>query len=472
MAKTNVFHEGLSLRAFFVLWLLILAVPSSHAQVCPGNLLGPSKLYNPASSIAAMGIQFVKTSQREIPILIYGEGFASYKVASIRTYETKDVITEVMVVENRIGVYPELIRRAMAENLWPLNPDGTAMGGDSATMTFEEGLKIKQAIMAKGYAIAHRIRAIMWQLEREGKDEWNKLIGDDVDFALLHYGRRRWGDGFGPKLQKIASQFAGNSTYIRAFKKNPDGTKGAQAGVFRLIRAPYGRRVVTDALTGAVISDEFGAWGSLVRRLALAPFEALRYKFDPATGYDERYEVESKKAKFSSRKSLNYYDLPLEAYLGQQVPREASIGKEQRAVIDGRPVVIRWIEGEVVEPGCFAIDKTVSGPVFMEIYIQMLAFAADPEFSLEFNRLNRAYFTYNDLPPLYSPMGFGVAKGKDRFLDNVHWERLDASGGDVLSALENLAQVRLRGDPERIEEVRRAFNQLMEREASRLAKSP
>ena len=162
----------------------------------------------------------------------------------------------------------------------------------------------------------------------------------------------------------------------------------------------------------------------------------------------------------------------MEDYLGLQVVRNAPFNGEKTEELNGRSVTVKWADGEVIEPGNFAIDKAVNREAFMEIFIHMLGFVADPSFSLEFNRNNRVYSTYNNLPRLYSPIGFKVTSERPIEKDGIPWKVLNATGNEIMVALKELAQIRFEGDALRIVQIRNSFDALMESEINKLRVHP
>ncbi len=240
--------------------------------------------------------------------------------------------------------------------------------------------------------------------------------------------------------------------------------KGKEVGSLQIIRAPFGMMFAqTQGENPRLVSRDIGLFGPSVRRFNIGGFDLLSRLDD-----QELFDYYSRLRDANGLMPVLY--TPAEEKLlaeGKHLQRAAPIHGQIEAVCNGKPVACFWGYGEVNEHTRFAIDPELNPSVFVETLTHLLASALDPQFDMDYNRNNRVYITYGDLPRLYTWAGFQpidasitVGKGTD---EEKLMTILLARGSEHIDALLKFTRAYSEADNNRLREIRAAAVHFMQK---------
>jgi hypothetical protein len=241
-------------------------------------------------------------------------------------------------------------------------------------------------------------------------------------------------------------RFAGQSVYISVF----DRASGEQSGTLRLIRAPFGTRS-QPVLGGGYAAPEVGMWGDYVK---LMGFETPFIRQFPDY---ELYDKEKSQQRYRRLDRMRLFTMPFEGKIGKTMPREGG-----RAFTETTPQgEVVWGAGELVEPGNFAILRTANAKAYVEIITQLMAFVLNPYLPLQRSLDERVYYTYNDLPQLYRPMGFKET-GDVFDYEGTRWKVLRATGREIFEQAKTFRRALDENDATRLAAIKAAYEQIVD----------
>lgn len=285
-------------------------------------------------------------------------------------------------------------------------------------------------------------RAAAIDAAQPGKERHMAFINESLDFVLNQYAARRaWGPEFREKLRQVAEDFRYESVYLTV--RDPNSKKIVAA--LRLVRAPYGRRYKValpahpGALKSQVIEDLAGNFGPTWAKFNILG-SAFRSPFVPVLGnpfqdlknyadiLKEQQGREMHGRPFLETESqvvqtMRAPRLPMEDLLKITLPRSAE-GMPETA--DQSATGVYWSAGELFEPGNFAVLKEAGVEAklgLLELFSNFLK--SGGSFGIE-ARKNIRMFTYNDIPKLYTRLGFKII-GNEIIKENVSWKVLEAT---------------------------------------------
>jgi hypothetical protein len=252
-----------------------------------------------------------------------------------------------------------------------------------------------------------------------------------TDFAKKHYTRREWSSELIDKLMARTYWDSGRNTLIRV----TDAATGDLAATMVLTRAPFGsRRVFERKPDGSetALNSEVGAWGVGVHLLSLRnPFIAFQL---PHRAYKWARRV-------GQPGSPEFFELPMETKFPKRDRHGLESSERVLAVkADGSQIIEAWGDGELIEPRLFVVEKSKSIEAKALLISQVIGFVLDPRFSKEFNLKHRVLHTYNDLPKLYTMIGFKDTGEVPQVIDGKKYYALSANVEDLLAMQKRIAQ--------------------------------
>jgi hypothetical protein len=197
--------------------------------------------------------------------------------------------------------------------------------------------------------------------------------------------------------------------------------------------------------------------------------QSVHFRYDNQAQRDSPYDIgrhelnydwKAESPKWRRAGFMRGHKLMMEETLGVELPRPARLTRTNiYAAFEG--------EGELLEAGAFAIDKRFNAPAFAEILTHLMLFVDDPNFSRDFNRNSRAFYTYNDYPQLYSGLGFVkigdpyMTEHNEKTGKEHSWWILRALPEDLSAAIQRISTYRKNMDLENLEKIR---NQILSSE--------
>jgi hypothetical protein len=260
----------------------------------------------------------------------------------------------------------------------------------------------------------HRLAAAPSEFTSVQRPKWRTYYGTLIEYVLKHYEKRRdWGEEFRKKLRKMADDFAVGSTYFTVKEKNSENI----LATIRFIHAPYGRRVLTKKNDPSkIIEDSVGTFGPIARIFSPEDFvnpkiQESENQFADNEGYLHSKNKGQNKQDIlgNTQLQINLIDLPMEKGLKIKLPRNAELIEDKNWSEENSQLY--WSAGEIIEPGNFAIDKEHSSETRLLLSQFVNHYLNEPLFPNSYLKNNRMLFTYNDIPKLYTRMGFKILPG-------------------------------------------------------------
>lgn len=445
------------------------------------NLYENTKMYRPISYLAQkMGLKYNRVEEQIIPLGFDFYSNSAYEVAVIRRFFSDNFAVDVTGIEWRSGLSQEFINLINQSSILPKMKDD-----QGRIIIRAEDIKIDYELPPekRNHSFSNYARSIEGgfdstqraELDRihqqiliQGRSQFHDLINSYVQFSHLHYQRRGWTPEMLARLEEKALEYVRKSTYITVRElDSKTGEPGAIVGNLRLISDAY-KKEVTKYKTGIPRARiEIEPYSSITRSRSTPSTARSAYDWQDWVSkqskdlsepkildHDWRSEDIQEHYVWSNDKSYKYTSpLMMEDILNIQLPRPAMLRYKYIDTFSG--------EGEIIEPGVFAIDKKFNAQAFTEILTHLLLFVADPNYNKDFNINSRAFYTYNDYPQLYSSLGFQKVGNpyKSEFNEKtkkIHqWWILRALPKDILAALEKITTLRKNSDLENLEIIRR-----------------
>ena len=284
-------------------------------------------------------------------------------------------------------------------------------------------------------------RALTLQHLKANKVLKEKKVSEIVDFVLEQYQERRgWSSDFQITLRNVASSYLNSSVYYVV--RDASQPQLPIVATIRFIRAPFGLRKRN---TRGGVELVYGRFGPFMKFAEHVLPNGSGHGGAKSAKFSESYAQDSAwRESFMQRGNSNYaimlpWTLPMEKSLGLEsprtlLPRPCTPVPERdspRAAED-----VTWCGGEIVEPGNFAILKKharIARPL-------LGLFASDflkehPNIPDAGSYDERIFYTYNDLPSLYTRMGFKIF-GDPVKAYGTEWTSLRATPSDLMAFVE------------------------------------
>jgi hypothetical protein len=474
----------------FVIFFVVFVSTQCIRKTNPGQLTQNSRKDDSAETVNELVGQ-ERISKEILPLQIEEDltGFSALVIEKYRStpsqstevQSTEVQTTEVFYTRQFFGFSSELLKRLNHEKKSTTTISPKFLDQESEDR--ERHLELRNLLKEIGPQGVQQMRDLGQIVCKEVQNKWLEMISEKVRFTLEQYKQRRgWSDAFRESLRVTALKFAMASTYISAFQSvSASETESAApklVATLRVIRAPFGLRIERDASNGRSIMQHYGMWGPIVRSLAAGPKAQLLPKVkdlsqlvDPVyyalsqsetlRTLTDHVDNESKAKVFSDWGNSPVLLLPMESEklgLGVRLPRPAELEIEPKWITQDETLIslvrnanlsysptsgttVYWGAGEILEPGNFAVLSDFHAQSYIRVLAHLLAFVMNDQWSIPQTLRSRMLYTYNDIPRLYTPLGFKPLEGQAPVTKNgTKWTILRATPGEFLQGFSKKAE--------------------------------